>query len=101
MTDKELERIADFLFQKFLDREQKYFDDNNISNNWAANSDGTETWYTHMYTLSKSKDENLIEMLVELNIKKQGLIEEEKYEELIKLQEEIDEIKKILKDNKD
>tara|TARA_R110000868_G_scaffold190888_1_gene435009 strand:- start:567 stop:872 length:306 start_codon:yes stop_codon:yes gene_type:complete len=101
MNDKELERIAELLFQKFLDREQKYLEDNDIPNGWVSNSNATGTWYTYSTSSSFNSTEVLIQKLVELNIEKQELIEEEKYEELIKLQEEIDEIKKLLKDNKD
>ena len=103
MTDKELERVADFLFQKFLDREKKYFEENNISETWwKPNEDGTVSWHTEFQAnFAESNETTWIEMLVKLNIEKQKLIAEEKYEELIKLQEEIDEIKKLLKDNKD
>ena len=100
MNDKEIDKLAELLFQKFLEREKKYFDENDIPNGWVSNSDATGTWYTYSSSSFNSTEE-LIQKLVKLNIEKQELIEEEKYEELIKLQEEIDEIKKLLKDNKD
>tara|TARA_R110000868_G_scaffold368193_1_gene631144 strand:+ start:616 stop:924 length:309 start_codon:yes stop_codon:yes gene_type:complete len=102
MTDKELERVAGFLFQKFLEREKKYFEENNMPETWWTNEDGTVSWHTEFQANSQKSNEAVwIEMLVKLNIEKQELIAEEKYEELIKLQVEIDEIKKLLKDNKD
>jgi hypothetical protein len=103
MSEEEIERIADLLFQKFLEREEKYLEEEDISGKWT--SDGSPgIWYTYNFSYSddkKSSKELLTQRLGALNIEKQQLIAEEKYEELIKLQETIDEIKEELKKYKD
>lgn len=103
MSEEEIERIADLLFQKFLEREKEYLEEEDVSGKWT--SDGSPgIWYTYSFNYSddkKSSKELLTQRLVALNIEKQQLIAEEKYEELIKLQETIDEIKEELKKYKD
>ena len=101
MSDEEIEKIAELLFQKFLEKEKEYLEENDISDDWMKDSDAAGTWHTYSSSSSFNSTEMLIQKLVKLNIEKQLLIEEEKYEKLIRLQEKIDEIKKLLKDNKD
>jgi protein-arginine kinase activator protein McsA len=63
--------------------------------------DTTGDWYKVSFSGPGSSKDLLMQRLVALNIEKQELIEKEDYEELIKLQERIDEIKEQLKKYKD
>ena len=100
MNDEELEKIAELLFQKLIKREQEYYGSGELPIDWVPdNTSGT--WYNVSFSGSNSGQEILMQRLVALNIEKQELIEKENYEELIKLQKRIDEIKEQLKKYKD
>jgi len=86
MTDKQIEQLAELIFQKILDKQKE----------WAE-----ESLSEPFEPMDYSNRFLLTEQLIVLNIKKQKLIEEEKYEKLIVVQKEIDEIKNILKTNED
>lgn len=102
MTDKEIQKIADLLFEKFLKREQEYLAKEEELPLWWVATDTTGTWYTFNSSEGfKPNKELFVQRLVALNIQKQELIEQENYEELIKLQEKIDEVKEQLKKYKD
>ena len=100
MSDKELQKIADLLFQKLLIKEQEYLAKEDLDNSWWFYDPILDAWESTI-TPSPNNKELFTQRLVALNIEKQALIEEEKYEELIKLQEKIDAIKEQLKKYKD
>jgi len=104
MSDQELERIAELIFQKLLIRQKEFeeaeSEEGELPPGWVAeNSSGT--WYSFSRSGFTSSKELLMQRLVALNIEKQELIEQENYEDLINLQEAIDEIKEYLKKYKD
>ena len=107
MSDEEIEKLAELIFQKLLQKEKEYIDGLELPITWVAD-DTTGDWYKVSFSgpgssisNSGSSKELLTQRLVALNIEKQELIEKEDYEELIKLQERIDGIKEQLKKHKD
>ena len=103
MSDEEIEKLAELIFQKLLQKEKEYIDSMELPITWVAD-DTTGDWYKVSFsgpTSSGSGKELLTQRLVALNIEKQELVEQEDYEELIKLQKRIDEIKEQLKKYKD
>jgi hypothetical protein len=100
MSDEELEKLAELIFQKLVKKEQDYINSLELPMDWVSD-DTSGTWYKYESTGSTSSKEILLQRLVALNIEKQELIEQEDYEELIKLQVRIDEIKEQLKKYKD
>jgi hypothetical protein len=100
MSDEELEKLAELIFQKLVKKEQDYIDSIELPIGWVAD-DTAGIWYKHEFTGPTSSKDLLTQRLVALNIEKQELIEQEDYEELIKLQKRIDEIKEQLKKYKD
>jgi hypothetical protein len=103
MSDEEIEKLAELIFQKLLQKEKEYIDGMELPITWVSD-DTTGDWYKVSFsgpTNSGSSKELLTQRLVALNIEKQELIEKEDYEELIKLQERIDGIKEQLKKYKD
>lgn len=101
MSDEELEKLAELIFQKLVKKEQDYIDSIELPTGRVA--DGTSgVWYTFKSSEDrKSTKELLTQRLIALNIEKLVWIEQENYEELIKLQKEIDEIKEQLKKYED
>jgi len=102
MSDEEIEKLAELIFQKLVKKEQEYIDNMELPDEegegWTASTtDGI--WYTFSFNKSVDPEPNdsskvtLMQKLISLNIEKQELIEKEDYEELIKLQKRIDEIK--------
>jgi hypothetical protein len=100
MSDEELEKLAELIFQKLVKKEQEYLDNMELPAGWVAD-DTAGIWYKHEFQGSTSGKDILMQRLVALNIEKQELVELEDYEELIKLQKRIDEIKEQLKKYKD
>lgn len=103
MSDEEIEKLAELIFQKLVQKEKEYIDDMELPITWVSDNTGTQ-WYEISFsgpTSSGSSKELLTQRLVALNIEKQELIEKEDYEELIKLQKKIDGIKEQLKKYKD
>jgi len=103
MSDEEIEKLAELIFQKLLQKEKEYIDGMELPITWVSD-DTTGDWYKVSFsgpTSSGSSKDLLMQRLVALNIEKQELIEKEDYEELIKLQERIDGIKEQLKKYKD
>jgi hypothetical protein len=104
MSDQELERIAELIFQKLLIRQKEFEEEeeeeSELPPGWVP-EDSSRTWYSFSGLGAISGKELLMQRLVALNIEKQELIEQENYEDLIKLQEVIDEIKEYLKKYKD
>ena len=100
MSDEEIEKLAELIFQKLLQKEKEYIDGIELPITWVAD-DTTGDWYKVSFSGPGSSKDLLMQRLVALNIEKQELIEKEDYEELIKLQERIDGIKEQLKKYKD
>jgi hypothetical protein len=101
MSDEELEKLAELIFQKLVKKEQEYLDNMELPAGWVAD-DTAGIWYKHLNLQGLLLGKDLLtQRLVALNIEKQELIEQEDYEELIKLQKRIDEIKEQLKKYKD
>jgi len=100
MSEEEIERIAELIFQKFLEKEQEHLDSMDIDSSWLVYDPATGDWHA-TFTPNPNNKEIFTQRLVALNIEKQELIAEEKYEELIKLQEKIDAVKEQLKKYKD
>jgi hypothetical protein len=102
MSDQELERIAELIFQKLLIRQKEFEEEEEgeLPPGWVP-EDSSKIWYSFSGLGSISGKELLMQRLVALNIEKQELIEQENYEDLINLQEAIDEIKEYLKKYKD
>ena len=100
MSDEEIEKLAELIFQKLVKKEQEYLDNMELPIGWVSD-DTSGTWYKFEPPGSTSSKELLMQRLVALNIEKQELVEQEDYEELIKLQKRIDEIKEQLKKYKD
>lgn len=100
MSDEEIEKLAELIFQKLVKKEQEYIDHMELPISWVSN-DTSGTWYKFESPGSTSNKEILEQRLVALNIEKLVWIEQENYEELIKLQKEIDEIKEQLKKYED
>jgi hypothetical protein len=100
MSDEEIEKLAELIFQKLLQKEKEYIDGMELPITWVAD-DTTGDWYKVSFSGPGSSKDLLTQRLVALNIEKQELIEKEDYEELIKLQERIDGIKEQLKKYKD
>jgi hypothetical protein len=100
MSDEEIEKLAELIFQKLVKKEQEYLDNMELPVGWVSD-DTSGTWYKFESPGSTSSKDLLMQRLVALNIEKQELIEKEDYEELIKLQERIDGIKEQLKKYKD
>ena len=100
MSDEEIEKLAELIFQKLLQKEKEYIDSLELPITWVAD-DTTGDWYKVSFSGPGSSKDLLMQRLVALNIEKQELIEKEDYEELIKLQERIDGIKEQLKKYKD
>jgi len=100
MSDEEIEKLAELIFQKLVQKEQEYIDQVELPITWVEN-DTTGDWYKVSFSGPGSGKELLMQRLVALNIEKQELIEKEDYEELIKLQKTIDGIKEQLKKYKD
>jgi hypothetical protein len=100
MSDEEIEKLAELIFQKLLQKEKEYIDGLELPITWVAD-DTTGDWYKVSFSGPGSSKDLLMQRLVALNIEKQELIEKEDYEELIKLQERIDGIKEQLKKYKD
>lgn len=100
MSDEEIEKIAELLFQKFLKKEQEYLDNMELPIGWVSD-DTSGTWYKFESPGSTSSKDLLMQRLVALNIEKQELLANEDYDGLIKLQKTIDEIKEQLKKYKD
>jgi hypothetical protein len=100
MSDEEIEKLAELIFQKLLQKEKEYIDGMELPITWVAD-DTTGDWYKVSFSGPGSSKDLLMQRLVALNIEKQELIEKEDYEELIKLQERIDGIKEQLKKYKD
>lgn len=100
MSDKEIEKLAELIFQKLVKKEQEYLDNMELPIGWVSN-DTSGTWYKFESPGSASNKKILEQRLVALNIEKLVWIEQENYEELIKLQKEIDEIKEQLKKYED
>lgn len=100
MSDEELEKLAELIFQKLVKKEQDYIDSLELPMDWVAD-DTSGAWYKFEPPASTSGKDLLMQRLVALNIEKQELVEQEQYEELIKLQVRIDEIKEQLKKYKD
>jgi hypothetical protein len=100
MSDEEIEKLAELIFQKLLQKEKEYIDCLELPITWVAD-DTTGDWYKVSFSGPGSSKDLLMQRLVALNIEKQELIEKEDYEELIKLQERIDGIKEQLKKYKD
>lgn len=98
MSDQELERIAELIFQKLLIRQKEFEEEEEgeLPPGWVP-EDSSGTWYSFSRSGFTSGKEILAQRLVALNIEKLVWIEQENYEELIKLQKEIDEIKEQLK----
>ena len=96
MSDEEIEKLAELIFQKLLQKEKEYIDGLELPITWVAD-DTTGDWYKVSFSGPGSSKDLLMQRLVALNIEKQELIEKEDYEELIKLQERIDGIKEQLK----
>jgi hypothetical protein len=100
MSDEEIEKLAELIFQKLVQKEKEYIDGLELPITWVAD-DTTGDWYKVSFSGPGSSKDLLMQRLVALNIEKQELIEKEDYEELIKLQERIDGIKEQLKKYKD
>jgi hypothetical protein len=100
MSDEEIEKLAELIFQKLLQKEKEYIDGMELPITWVADNT-TGDWYKVSFSGPGSSKDLLMQRLVALNIEKQELIEKEDYEELIKLQERIDGIKEQLKKYKD
>jgi len=100
MSDEEIEKLAELIFQKLVQKEKEYIDGMELPITWVAD-DTTGDWYKVSFSGPGSSKDLLMQRLVALNIEKQELIEKEDYEELIKLQERIDGIKEQLKKYKD
>jgi len=100
MSDEEIEKLAELIFQKLVKKEQDYIDSIELPIGWVSD-DTSGIWYKLEFQGSTSGKDLLMQRLVALNIEKQELIEKEDYEELIKLQKRIDEIKEQLKKYKD
>jgi len=100
MSDEEIEKLAELIFQKLLQKEKEYIDGMELPITWVSD-DTTGDWYKVSFSGPGSSKDLLMQRLVALNIEKQELIEKEDYEELIKLQERIDGIKEQLKKYKD
>jgi len=100
MSDEEIEKLAELIFQKLVKKEQEYLYNMELPIGWVID-DTAGMWYQHKFQGSTSSKDLLMQRLVALNIEKQELIEKEDYEELIKLQERIDGIKEQLKKYKD
>jgi hypothetical protein len=100
MSDEEIEKLAELIFQKLVQKEKEYIDSIELPITWVEN-DTTGDWYKVSFSGPGSDKELLMQRLVALNIEKQELIEKEDYEELIKLQKTIDGIKEQLKKYKD
>ena len=100
MSDEEIEKLAELIFQKLLKKEQDYIDNIELPINWVSD-DTNGSWYKVSFSGFNLNKENLMQQLIALNIEKQELIEQEDYEALIKLQLRIDEIKEQLKKYKD
>ena len=100
MSDEEIEKLAELIFQKLVQKEKEYIDSIELPITWVSD-DTNGDWYKISFSGPESSKELLIQRLVALNIEKQELIEQEQYEELIKLQKTIDGIKEQLKKYKD
>jgi regulator of sirC expression with transglutaminase-like and TPR domain len=100
MSDEEIEKLAELIYQKLVKKEQDYIDSLELPIDWVAD-DTSGAWYKFEPPSYTSGKDLLMQRLVALNIEKQELVEQEQYEELIKLQERIDEIKEQLKKYKD
>ena len=100
MSDEEIEKLAELIFQKLVQKEKEYIDGLELPITWVAD-DTTGDWYKVSFSGPGSSKDLLMQRLVALNIEKQELIEKEDYEELIKLQKRIDGIKEQLKKYKD
>jgi hypothetical protein len=100
MSDEEIEKLAELIFQKLVKKEQEYLDNMELPITWVSD-DTTGEWHKVSFSGPGSSKELLIQRLVALNIEKQELIEKEDYEDLIKLQKTIDGIKEQLKKYKD
>jgi hypothetical protein len=100
MSDEEIEKLAELIFQKLMAKQKEY--DNN--NTWTTISYDFGTWSTINTDGTPYKGnakELFTQRLVALNIEKQELLANEDYDGLIKLQKTIDEIKEQLKKYKD
>jgi len=100
MSDEEIEKLAELIFQKLVKKEQEYLDNMELPITWVSD-DTTGEWHKVPFYNPGSGKDLLIQQLVALNIEKQELVEQEDYEELIKLQKTIDGIKEQLKKYKD
>ena len=100
MSDEEIEKLAELIFQKLVKKEQDYIDSIGLPIGWVSD-DTSGTWYKFESPGFASNKEILEQRLAALNIEKLVWIEQENYEELIKLQKEIDEIKEQLKKYED
>jgi hypothetical protein len=101
MSDEEIERIAELIFQKLLikqDELDKEYEKNNV---WTTTSYTWSTINTDGTPYKGNSKELFTQRLVALNIEKQELLAKEDYDGLIKLQKTIDEIKEQLKKYKD
>jgi len=101
MSDEEIERIAELIFQKLLikqDELDKEYEKNNV---WTTTSYTWSTIKTDGTPYEGNSKELFTQRLVALNIEKQELLVNEDYDGLIKLQKTIDEIKEQLKKYKD
>jgi hypothetical protein len=102
MSDEEIEKLAELIFQKLMAKQEeldKEYDNNNTwtttSYIWSTNVNSDDTPY------KGNSKELFTQRLVALNIEKQELLVNEDYDGLIKLQKTIDEIKEQLKKYKD
>jgi hypothetical protein len=106
MSDEEIEKLAELIFQKILAKQEEYLDEveqQEATSGWLIFDPITNSWnatYTPEPNKGNSK-ELFTQRLVALNIEKQELLANEDYDGLIKLQKRIDEIKEQLKKYKD
>lgn len=78
MTEEQLERLAELIFQKLLAKQEEW--DQQYNNKIDRN--------------------HLVAEIVRLNVVKMDLVNDERYEEAGKIQKEINKIREILNNNK-